>query len=214
MRSTSTSALRQSGVLGIPVLKTQSIALLAVQHRWSQFLQGRTWICCEASFQIIRGGVKYNSNGYAISLLSVYSVWCSVFLKDAPYSWKLPNVCWKGCWNMNVNHHLWAWYPDSFKLLKNICMTYPTKCINQVLSVVRISSMMMFTARPRWSEQLSFSRNISCRQLWLSSVARTKSNWFRWLWLWIIIHTKSLGIPRTPKYPSAQNPVRHAMQPA
>ena len=84
----------------------------------------------------------------------------------------------------------------------------------QVLSVVRISIMMMFTARPRWSEQLSFSRNISCRQLWLSSVARTKSNWFRWLWLWIIIHTKSLGIPRTPKYPSAQNPVRHAMQPA
>ena len=81
MKSTSTSALRQSGVLGIPVLKTQSIALLAVQHRWSQFLQGRTWICCEASFQIIRGGVKYNSNGYAISLLSVYSVWCSIFLK-------------------------------------------------------------------------------------------------------------------------------------
>ena len=133
MRSTSTSALRQSGVLGIPVLKTQSIALLAVQHRWSQFLQGRTWICCEASFQIIRGGVKYNSNGYAISLLSVYSVWCSVFLKDAPYSWKLPNVCWKGCWNMNVNHHLWAWYPDSFKLLKNICMTYPTKWIKSFL---------------------------------------------------------------------------------
>ena len=133
MRSTSTSALRQSGVLGIPVLKTQSIALLAVQHRWSQFLQGRTWICCEASFQIIRGGVKYNSNGYAISLLSVYSVWCSVFLKDAPYSWKLPNVCWKGCWNMNVNHHLLAWYPDSFKLLKNICVAYPTKCIKSFL---------------------------------------------------------------------------------
>ena len=113
---------------------------------------------------------------------------------------------------MNVNHHLWAWYPDSFKLLKNICMTYPTKCIKSFLLSEFLSTkkiMVMFTA-----QQLSFSRNISCRQLWLSSVARTKSNWFRWLWLWIIIHTKSLGIPRTPKYPTAQNPVRHAMQPA
>ena len=50
MRSTSTSALRQSGVLGIPVLMAQSIAPLAVQHRWLQFLQGRTWICCEGLF--------------------------------------------------------------------------------------------------------------------------------------------------------------------
>ena len=34
---------------------------------------------------------------------------------------------------MNVNHHLLAWYPDSFKLLKNICVAYPTKCIKSFL---------------------------------------------------------------------------------
>ena len=54
MRSTSTSALRQSGVLGIPVFKTQSIALLAVQHRWLQFFQGQTRICCEGLFSDYR----------------------------------------------------------------------------------------------------------------------------------------------------------------
>ena len=81
MRSTSTSALRQSGVLGIPVLKTQSIALLAVQHRWSQFLQGRTWICCEASFQII--------STIAMAMQSPYSL-STVY--DAPYSWKMLRI--------------------------------------------------------------------------------------------------------------------------
>ena len=78
MRSTSTSALRQSGVLGIPVLKTQSIALLAVQHRWSQFLQGRRWRLSEEVWSTI-----------AMAMQSPYSL-STVY--DAPYSWKMLRI--------------------------------------------------------------------------------------------------------------------------
>ena len=78
MRSTSTSTLRQSGVLGIPVLKTQSIALLAVQHRWSQFLQGRRWRLSEEVWSTI-----------AMAMQSPYSL-STVY--DAPYSWKMLRI--------------------------------------------------------------------------------------------------------------------------
>ena len=92
---------------------------------------------------------------------------------DAPYSWNLPNVCWKD-WKMNVNHHLWAWDSHSFKLLKNICMTYPTKCIKSFLQ-------SEFLAWWWWQRLLvdlnnCLSAGTSLADSSNSSVARIKSN--------------------------------------